>query len=457
METPAVVLISYHYPPSNEIGARRNGALVRWLVAHDIRVIVVSRFGDAPDSTLSSRGSDSPITQVRIPDSRRWLLRSSVAAKQGVSRLLSRLRPPEASEVERNSGAPALDGSPHRPVSVRQRLIQLVLCLDEYKMWSWRAAWAAHAAGRRLSAQAVIASGPPMTNLVAGLCVARLRRIPFIADFRDPWYAGVEDLPRPSAFEHKLRSSLERLLVQRSTAVTVTTDSLAQLLMSTYPAASGRVHVVRNGFDGEPRQLPISTGHYLRFLFAGEIYVNRDPFPFLEALERLLALDGTDGSRISATFVGHCEAYRGVRLADWLRGKRCEVLVRILPPVSLQAVEAMQAESSVLLNLAQASILTVPAKTYEHMASGREILVMCEAHTSTARLVGGVAGVTCVDPADTASVDRAIADLYHRHVIMGELTPPSAAAVHGFAREVQSRPFIRLVQSLLEPRTGKLP
>jgi hypothetical protein len=452
MEAPAVVFISYHYPPSNEIGARRNGALVRWLVELNIRVIVVSRFGD---STLTSHGSDSLTHEVRIPDSRRWLLKSVVATKHFVSRLLSRVRMPGAAEVERTSGAPALDRSPRRPVSVRQRLVQLIVCLDEYKMWSWRAAWAAHAACGRLNAQALIASGPPMTNLLAGLWVARLRRIPFIADFRDPWYAGFEDLPQPSAFERELRSSMERLLLNRSTAVTVTTDSLAQRLMATYPAATGRVHVVRNGFDGEPRRLPTSTGHYLRFLFAGEIYVNRDPFPFLEALERLLALDDTDGSRVSVTFVGHCEAYRGVRLADWLRGKRCEGLVRVLPPVTRQTVEAMQAQSSVLLNFAQASILTVPAKTYEHMASGREILVLSEAHSSTARLVGGIVGVTCVDPTDTVSMDRAVADLYHRHVIIGELTSPPVAAVRGFAREVQSGAFTELVQSLLARKTDE--
>jgi len=256
-------------------------------------------------------------------------------------------------------------------VSLRERFIQLIICLDQYKMWSWRAGWAALTAGKRLNARAVIASGPPMTNLLAGLWVARFRRIPFIADFRDPWYAGFEHLPGPSAFERTLRSSMERLLVQRSTAVTVTTDLLAQQLLSTYPAARGKIHVVRNGFDGEPRQLPTSTGHCLRFLYAGEIYVNRDPFPFLAALERLLALADTDASRISATFVGYCESYRGVRLADWLRGKRCEALVRVLPPVTTQVVEAMKAEASVLLNFSQASPLTVPAKTYEHMASGQ--------------------------------------------------------------------------------------
>ena len=446
----AVVFISYHYPPSNEIGARRNGALVRWLIEHNVHVIVVSKFADR---AVASANSDSSITAVRIAESSRWLMRSIVAAKRRITRMHSQLSAHDAPEVERNSITPMAPVSQRQSVSVRE----LIVCLDQYKMWSWRAAWAALRASKRLDARAVIASGPPMTNLLAGLWVARIRKIPFIADFRDPWYSGFERFPGISVFERKLRSSMERLLIERSTAVTVTTDLLAQQLTSNYPAASSRIRVVRNGFDGEPRQLPTSTGHRLSFLYAGEIYANRDPFPFLSALERLLALDDTDASRMSATFVGHCESYRGVRLADWLRGKRCAAVVRILPPVTIEVVEAMQAEASVLLNFAQEQPFSVPAKTYEHMASGREVLVMCEAHSSTAQLISGIPGVTCVDPADDVRLDLAIADLYRRHVLTGILTAPSASAVHEFAREVQSQTFLQLVQSLLSARSDELP
>ena len=450
---PAVVYISYHYPPSIEIGARRNGALVRCLAKHNMDVIVVSKFGHR---SLGPADSDPSITELRIADSSRWLMRTIVAAKQRISRMLAQLGARVTPDVEQKNNAPAASGSQPERMPLRELFIQLIGCLDQYKMWSWRAGWAAIRASRNLDARAVVASGPPMTNLLAGLWVARIRRIPFIADFRDPWYSGFEDFPGISAFERKLRSSMERLLVQRSTAITVTTDLLAQTLISNYPTASGKIRVVRNGFDGEPRQLPTSTGHCLHFLYAGEIYVNRNPFAFLSALERLLARADSDASRVSATFVGHCESYRGVRLADWLRGKRCAAVVRILPPVTTEVVEAMQAEASVLLNFAQAQPLSVPAKTYEHMASGREVLVMCEAHSSTARLIGGVPGVTCVDPSDDVRLDLAIADLYRRHVLTGTLTAPPASAVHEFSREVQNPAFLQLVQAVLSATTDEL-
>ena len=79
-DVPAVVFISYHYPPSNEIGARRNGALVRWLVEHNMHVIVVSKFGDR---SFVSANPDPSITAVRIADSSRWLMRSVVLRSSG--------------------------------------------------------------------------------------------------------------------------------------------------------------------------------------------------------------------------------------------------------------------------------------------------------------------------------------------------------------------------------------
>ena len=237
-------------------------------------------------------------------------------------------------------------------VSLRERFVQLIVCLDQYKLWSWRAAWGALRASKRLNARAVIASGPPMTNLLAGLWVARFRRIPFIADFRDPWYSGFE-LSRDIGVRAEAATSMERVLVQRSTAVIVTTDLLAQRLMSTYPQPAKDTRRAQ-----WLRRRAAATADLDRTLPALPLCRRNLCEPrslrLLSALERLLALEDTDASRVSATFVGTCETYRGVRLADWLHGKRCAAHVRVLPPVATQVVEAMKAEASVLLNFAQA-------------------------------------------------------------------------------------------------------
>jgi len=446
-DAPTVVFIAYHHPPSVEIGARRVGALTSCLASQDLHVIVVSWFAAGQPPAYSAAAGR--VTPIQIPESRKWTTRGLVAAKKRLRGIWTHRHAVSAVQSSEGGARPRETALPGRISRWRGELLRFIECVDRHKMWSWRAAWSAYFASKRFNARAVIASGPPMTNLLAGFWVARLRRIPFIADFRDPWYAGFERMPGPSAFERRLRSSLERMLLERSTAITVTTAALAERLSATYPRAAAKIHVVRNGFDGLPRHPPTATGHRLRFLYAGEIYLTRDPFPFLAALERLVASPSTDSSRISVTFVGECASYRGVLLADWLRGRKCEGLVRVLPPVTPAIVEAMAAESSVLLNLAQGSPLIVPAKTYEHLASGREVLVMCQAGGGTARLIEGIPGVISVDPSDDASLDRALADLYRRHVELGELTAPPAAMIQAFSRDLQTREFLQLARSTL--------
>jgi hypothetical protein len=45
-----------------------------------------------------------------------------------------------------------------------------------------------------------------------------------------------------------------------------------------------------SGFDGNPGDRRIDTGNLLAMVYAGEVYLNRHPFPSLEAVSRLLRL-----------------------------------------------------------------------------------------------------------------------------------------------------------------------
>jgi hypothetical protein len=208
------------------------------------------------------------------------------------------------------------------------------------------------------------------------------------------------------------------------------------------------MHVVRNGFDGAMRRPPVATDNRLSILFTGEIYARRNPFGFLEALERLLARPGVDAGRVSVTFVGGCEHYRGRSLREWLRGKRGESVVRILPPVPVEEAARMQQAATVLLNLAQQSPYTVPAKSYDYMASGRELLILAEADSDIGRLFAGVRGVLRVDPTELETLEATLADLYQRHVVDGVGTVPSELEVMAFSRQEQNKTFVRLVESL---------
>lgn len=449
--TPGVVIgkplifLSYHFEPSNEIGARRPTAFVRAIAADGVSVVVASAFGGIAGGTPVEE-SGAPIGFIHVARPRKWILKSLVRVKNRLGTL-----------IQRRSAAGPVESADSEPTEFRSSigasLFSVAIILDTCKLWSWRAASAVVARVRQNGACGVVASGPPMTNLVAGLWVSWRCRIPLVADFRDPWVIGRLAQQPVQAFDLWLRGKLERLIVMRADVIAVTTSELAAALLKSYPDIAGKLHVVRNGFDGELRPARSSTGNVLAILFAGEIYGNRNPFEFLEALERLLASADTDASRVTMTFVGQCATYRGRSLKEWMHGRKCDSVVSILPPVHASELSGLIERSTLLLNLTQQTPHGVPAKSYDHMASGREILILSEVGSPTAQLFGNISGVNLVDPADSAALDRMLGDLYQRHVVRGVATVPSEKQAMEFSRRRQSALFLRLVRGTILPDT----
>jgi hypothetical protein len=224
------------------------------------------------------------------------------------------------------------------------------------------------------------------------------------------------------------------------------------------PGLANRIHVIRNGYHGDIAPALVHTGGRLSILFAGVLYYRRSPYPLLAALERLLSRPDVDPSRVQLTFMGgKVGSFSEQSLTRWLRGRRCAAVVRILPLQSANAVAQEVAQATVLLNLAQQQPLQVPAKTFEQLASGREILLICEADCETARVTDGIRGVTRVDESDPQFLDAVLLDLYNRHVIAGTACVPAAADVRQFSSTLAYERFavtLAAAAPLLTARTA---
>jgi hypothetical protein len=217
---------------------------------------------------------------------------------------------------------------------------------------------------------------------------------------------------------------------------------------------ANKIHVVRNGYDGEIEIPQSRTAGRLSILFAGELYVGRNPFPLLSGIEWLLGRSEVDATRIDVTFMGKADVYAGQSLMAWIDGKRCASVVRIVPPQSAQTVADAIKRATLLLNLAQQQPLSVPAKTFEQLASGREILLLCEDDCETARLVSGIRGVHQVDPRNFDKLTSLLLDLYTRHVVNKVSTAPSQQEVAAFSRIAANERFYAIFSSLAQLDAG---
>jgi hypothetical protein len=146
--------------------------------------------------------------------------------------------------------------------------------------------------------------------------------------------------------------------------------------------------------------------------------------------------------------MGRKTEYAGQSFIDWLDGKRCASVVNFLPPQSQEMVAKATLESTVVLNLAQHQPLSVPAKTFEHLASGRENLLLCEDESESAQLVSTIPGVVRIDPRNSEALDRVLFDLYDRHVRQRRLQAPSPQDVASFSRSAANEAFWQIIGSV---------
>jgi hypothetical protein len=442
-----VLIVSYHFYPAGEIGARRVTALAQYLAGKGVRVVVVSAFGNR---AVERDAEILPgVIAVPVKRPRTLWLDLLVALKRRV--FSQRVAKPEADH--RGSETP-----PDAPLPFLARLkeayFRLVYSIDDYKRWSWNAARSAVEASRSYRATVILASGPPHSGLLAGAWAARRLGIPYLADLRDPWSDLLAVTHPKRSIELRLLRFLERWVMRHAAAVTSTAATVIPLLLKRDRGLEGRIRVIRNGYDGAIAPPLTCTGGRLSILFAGFRYLARTPYPFLAALEELLSQPEVDPTRVRVSFMGGGSPGRlsDQALARWIQGKRCAAVVRILPAQASQAVAQEVAQATVLLNLAQQQQLHVPAKTYEHLAAGREMLLICESDCETARLVSGIRGVIQVDQSAPHVLTRVLFDLYERHVVAGTARVPAQADVQTFSREFSNQRFHALLASVAAAR-----
>jgi len=441
-----VLILSYSFHPSNEIGARRTTALARYLVDQGVRVVVVSLFGDKPVEPGSEIYPGVVAVPVKRP--RRRLLDLLIRLKHAV---------PTRHHARAGGDGTARDLLPDAVPAetrglrswLREWYFRILYFIDQYKRWSWRAAAAAIRAGRENRAGLLVVSAPPHSTSLAARWAARRLGIPYVADLRDAWSDDLAAAHPERRFELRLMRSLESSVLQDAAAVTTTSASVAALLKNRYPSLTDRVHVIRNGYDGNIAPGVVETGGRLSILFAGELYVHRSPYPLLAALERFLEDPAIDPTRIRLTFMGNrAGQFSDQALTSWMRGKRCAPVIRLLPSQSSDAVAREVAQATVLLNLAQEQHLHVPAKTFEHLASGREVLLICESDSETAQVVAGIRGIMQIDQREPGALETALADLYRRHVVEGRAAVPAAEDVRTFSRAPSNERFHSLFATL---------
>jgi glycosyltransferase involved in cell wall biosynthesis len=321
------------------------------------------------------------------------------------------------------------------------------------------AVWLRHACRACLEAvaahrpAALITSSPPHCVHLLGLHLHRHCRLPWVADFRDPWL--VDGRPTsPTAWLPWLDRLGERLVLAHADRIVANTPNCCAALAQTYSLHAEKICSITNGFDPEAFPAappPPGSGSALHVVHAGELHFGRDPRPFLDALQAMLSVSALSARCLRARFLGQTNC-AGLDLNDEIRRRGLADAVDLPGQMPYQKTLQELTAADILLVLdTPGRSIGVPAKVYEYLGAGRPILALAEPGGDT-DLVLKQSGVLhrVAPPRDMERIGQALVELIRE--IMRPVGPggpePNLLA---FARLHTARQLATILDSITPP------
>lgn len=345
------LLLTYHVPPRATVASVRVGHLMRTLPLFGWEVVPMTP--DMRDTAYGEGVITTGVVDFRAPIRKVLGVRGAQTTHErlGVEHGTIQTRP-----------------------SAKQRIIRFGYEMTDYanRSMGWLGP-GTRAAGELLRAggfDAIVSSSPPeVVNLVA----SRVRgALPWVADFRDPWY-WENGLRGRNPMLRAIDGVLERSTLRHASALTTVSEPLAALLRARYPHVP--VHSIRNAFSAKDfSSVPFRRPARATFLYAGQMYGGKnDPRPLFEALAHLLHEGLVRYEEIAVDFYGDDSdwiaqmiAQFGLRRIVHLHGRRSRG----------EILELERAATRLLLfswnDLAEAGTYT--GKLFEYLGARRPIL-----------------------------------------------------------------------------------
>ncbi len=220
---------------------------------------------------------------------------------------------------------------------------------------------------------AILTDGPPHTNTVIGLQLAKKFTIPWLADFQDPWtqvdYYDKLYIGKRADRKHK---ALEQDVFKTAKKITIASPTWKKDLES---IGAKNVDVIYYGFD-EPEFANFQSIESKKFTFfhGGLLGEDRNPTSFLSALNQLLIEYPQLKSTIEMKLAG--EVDHAVR--ESIRMNDLDGLTEYMGMIPRQNVLDEYAKASMLLlpiNKAANAKGRIPGKLFEMLRTRKPILV----------------------------------------------------------------------------------
>lgn len=403
-----ILLITYHFPPSREIGGLRSANFAKnlpsfgWVpivLTIEDRYLEVADWGRAKDVEMIKVIKAGKLPTLRdaylfIKKSGHRILKKGHVAQQKAGE-------PDHSSKDMNSHAE----TPSQ--RLKRYIISLFLTLpDTEKGWVIPAVSRAIQEIKREKIDCILTSCPPYSVHLVGMLVKMMTGVKWVADFRDPWMtAGVKVFPT-CALSNKIESWLERKVVQKADLVLFNTDRLKNAYRDKYMSESADKFVhIPNGIDQTvfSRLTPLRKYEKFTLSYTGSLYVDRSPEPVLKALNQLLTKGKVGSGDIKMKLVGTCHHVGDYPVSRMARDYGLGSAVELLDPVPYREALEIIRQSHLAMIFAPNQPFQIPGKVYECIGAGTKILAIAE-EGATADLIHATRCGRAFHPSDIEGI-----------------------------------------------------
>jgi len=387
--TKRVLLISYHFYPDRAVGAKRATQLAESLHNEGWVVDTITRKLTSSEEVVrhSAKGYGKIYSLYQHPGI--------------VDPLWRKIKGPgkQPAGKERSTDSTAHEPDPGTSKSaevpetllgkVKRYLFSLQALLDANKAWvTLSFLYLVYLRLRGRKYDLIISSSPPASVHLVGIVAKKLFGSKWIADLRDPLNLWHEVSPgSTSLMRGKLEAWLEKIYYQSSDGLVVTTNPLKDQIVDSVPESATKVHLIYNGYDGKPITDKANLNDEVRMVFAGSLYMNRNPLPLFESIKVSNKGSKEHFQNVRLDLYGDCEYWNGKDLNAWIIQNNLEDKIQIHNFVDSEILAKILLDAHVLVNFAQNQMLQIPAKTFEYLKYPAISLAITETESAVSKLM----------------------------------------------------------------------
>lgn len=411
-----ILLISYHFPPSTEVGGVRIANFTKYLLLFGWSTYVLTIM----DHYLKRMDRDrfKYIETMRIFKTRQLpsIRQTYLGLKKIYYRILKRqsIPPIESGNRYFKPDFTAVSGENIRQ-KLKRYLISFITRPDLETNWILPAVFRAIREIRRKEIGYILTSCPPYSVHLIGLLVKQVTNVKWIADFRDPWMTTVpRGLYVTCSLIDKIEYWLERKVIEDADFVLTNTEALCHAYKNLYKKQSvNKFLYIPNGYDPEVFSRFKEFRKYKRFTltYAGSFYLTRTPEPIFGAVRELIREGRVAAGDIRVNLLGNCQHVNGCPTSQMIHNYELDSVVNVLGLVPYMDAIKIIKRSHLALLLAENQPFQIPGKIYDYMGAGTKILAVAEEGATSDLIISTKIGKV-FRPSDVEGIKRYIYECF---------------------------------------------